>query len=362
MIEVASHIIYEFWIVLCEMSPYLLLGFFIAGLLSVMISPKKVQRHLGGEGFWPVIKATLFGVPLPLCSCGVIPVSASLRRQGAGKGATMAFLLSTPQTGADSIAVTYSLLGPVFALFRPLAAFFTGIVGGMLTKLLTKNGHREDPVESDNGQMDEDFSFRGIVTRVYRYSFITLPKDISKTLLTGLLLAGLISALVPEDFFAEFFTGGFTAMLAMMALGIPIYVCATASVPIAAVLIMKGVSPGAALVFLLTGPATNAATISTIWKILGKSSTVIYLAVVSVSALGSGLLIDYLYGSHVFTLKQMDMEMGMGIVKPVSAVILLVMLGYAVFRRDDHVEACGDTCCKTKAPRLHFMKKITQIW
>jgi uncharacterized membrane protein YraQ (UPF0718 family) len=126
---------HEFWEVLGEMAPYLLFGFLVAGILSVYISQKFVERHLGGRGFWAVLKASLFGIPLPLCSCGVIPVAASLRKQGAGKGAVTSFLISTPQTGVDSILVTLSLLGPVYAIFRPVASFIKGVIGGMAVSI-----------------------------------------------------------------------------------------------------------------------------------------------------------------------------------------------------------------------------------
>ena len=139
--EILTKVIYEFWGTFSDMAPYLLFGFFIAGLLSVFVSPEKVERHLGGNGIWPVLKASVFGVPLPLCSCGVIPVATSLRRHGASRGATTAFLLSTPQTGVDSIMVTFSLLGPVFAIFRPLAAFVTGTVGGVLVNIFGHSVH-----------------------------------------------------------------------------------------------------------------------------------------------------------------------------------------------------------------------------
>lgn len=344
----------EFWVVLCEMSPYLLLGFLIAGILSVAVSPRKVQRHLGGNGLWPVVKATLLGIPLPLCSCGVIPVSASLRRQGASRGSTVAFLLSTPQTGADSIMVTYSLLGPVFAVFRPLAALVTGIAGGLLTRWLAGNGE-ELKSGLQTGRENGNLPHGGnLWTRIYRYGFVTLPRDISKTLAVGLLLAALISVLVPDDFLSTYLDGGLVAMIVMMLFGIPVYVCATASVPVAAALILKGVSPGAALVFLLTGPATNAATISTIWKILGKRVTAIYLGVVAASALVSGILIDALFDTWIPTGGHVLMDMELSLFKQVSAVVLVLVLAYAVFWKQAEPDSC---CAGTPRPEnrtIHF--------
>ncbi|MBN1671390.1 MAG: SO_0444 family Cu/Zn efflux transporter [Kiritimatiellae bacterium] len=292
-----STLLLEFWNALSEMAPYLLVGFALAGALSVLVPPDIVERHLGGRGLGSVFKASLFGVPLPLCSCGVIPVAASLRRHGASKGATTSFLLSTPQTGVDSIFVTLSLLGPVFAVFRPLAALVTGVVGGFLVDRIDPNGAvpatAEDPACGDCSLLEGESRSR--LRRALRYGFVTLPRDIAKPILAGMTIAALIAAFIPDGFFGALIGSSFVAMLVMMAVGIPVYVCATASVPIAAALIAKGVSPGAALVFLMTGPATNAATLATIWKVLGRRTALIYLATVAVAALVFGALLDRVF-------------------------------------------------------------------
>ena len=204
MIEFAGKVAAEFWATVAEMSPYLLFGFFVAGLLSVLISQDFVERHLGGRGVWPLLKASVFGVPLPLCSCGVIPVSMSLHKHGASKGATISFLLSTPQTGVDSIFVTLSLLGPIFAIFRPLAAFVTGIVGGSLVDALTKAREGEDePRPKCTQECCSTDAAPGRFARAMKYGFVTLPRDIGKAMLVGLAVAALISAIVPEGYFAE---------------------------------------------------------------------------------------------------------------------------------------------------------------
>ena len=291
-------ILREFASVLGEMAPYLLFGFLAAGVLSVFVSAETVEKHLGGRGLGPVLKAAFWGVPLPLCSCSVIPVATSLRRHGASRGATAAFLLSTPQTGVDSILVTYGLLGLAFAIFRPLAAFVTGLVGGALVNTFGR-GNADDTADRPEACHEECCAHKkqpGRFVRAMHYGFVTLPRDIGKELIFGLLVAGLITALVPGDFFADAIGPGLLQMLLMMAVGIPIYVCATASVPIAAALILKGVSPGAAFVFLMTGPATNAATIATIRKILGTRSAVIYLLTVAGMSLVWGLLLDHVFG------------------------------------------------------------------
>ena len=332
MLEDIQNIAVDFWTVLGQMAPYLLLGFLTAGVLSVFISPAFVERHLGGRKFWSVVKASALGVPLPLCSCGVIPVSASLRRHGAGRAATTAFLISTPQTGVDSIFVTYSLLGGVFAIFRPLVALVSGFIGGAAVGTFDTNGDAEaDAPPKCEAACCSDADEGGRLRRALTYGFGTLPKDIAKPLLGGLAIAALISALVPANLFADYLGGGIGAMLVMMLIGIPVYACATASVPIAASMITAGVSPGAALVFLMTAPATNAATIATVWKVMGRRTALLYLGTVALTALGSGLLLDYIFTTHNISM-QMSHDMLPEWFKAASAIALVGLLGFAVFR------------------------------
>jgi len=342
MLDFVRQIIAGFWTTLAEMSPYLLFGFFVAGLLSALVSQRMVERHLGGPGLVPLLKATVFGIPLPLCSCGVIPVSMSLHKHGASRGATVSFLLSTPQTGVDSILVTYSLLGPVFAIFRPLAALVTGMVGGILVNLF---GHRPGPGDSPSDPPPEKCTdeccrgSRGTGRKLLNgmsYGFIRLPRDIGKPLLIGLAIAGVISAMVPEGFFAEHLGKGLPAMLVMMVIGIPIYVCASASVPVAAALILKGLSPGAALVFLMTGPATNAAGLATIWNTLGRRTAILYLLAVAACALAGGLVLDSLISTVDVRSATHIHEMAPGLLQHASAVFLLAILGYAFLKPKHH--------------------------
>jgi len=332
MFTILHNSLTEFWYILSEMAPYLLLGFFVAGVLSVIISAQKVERHLGGGGAWPVIKATLFGIPLPLCSCGVIPVAASLRQHGASRGATTAFLLATPQTGVDSIMVTFSLLGPVFAVFRPLAALLTGLFGGSLVSLLEERHIAQQTAPVCTDECCSPVKTRGPVARIFQYGFVSLPQDIGKALLIGLIIAGLISAVIPDDYLSGILGAGIGALLVMMLLGIPVYVCATASVPVAAALIAKGVSPGAAMVFLLTGPATNAAAITTIWKIMGRRTAVTYLLTVAVTALASGIFLDYIFRYQgPASMAAMPAMLPVPL-KTISAVVLMAILVATAWR------------------------------
>lgn len=329
--EIATNILLGLWNTLREMAPSLMFGFLMAGVISVFLSPAVVERHLGGSGFKPIVKASLFGVPLPLCSCSVIPVATSLRRHGASRGATTSFLLSTPQTGVDSIVVTYSLLGPVFAVFRPLAAFIVGLIGGTAVRFWGNGNGKNTGTEADCGCSGDNKTGGSVLARIFRHGFITLPRDIGKSLLVGLLIAGSIGTLLPPGFFSEYIGTGFPAMLVMMLLGLPVYVCATASVPIAAVMIAKGVTPGAALVFLMSGPATNAATIGAVWKIMGRRETLIYLATVAITALASGLLLDFLF--EITALPSIDAphRMTPSWLKTGSAIALIAITLYASY-------------------------------
>lgn len=331
--NVAKEIVLEFWAVFAEMSPYLLFGFFVAGLLSMLVSRQLVERHLGGRGLGPLVKASIFGIPLPLCSCGVIPVSMSLHKQGASKGSTISFLLSTPQTGVDSVLVTYSLLGPVFAIVRPLVALVTGVLGGLSVNLFGRSPVASAEPAQTESEPSKTMTWRDKLRDAMEYAFVTLPRDIGKPLLLGLAIAAVITALTPDDFFAEKLGHGLPAMLVMMVVGIPIYVCASASVPVAAALILKGLSPGAALVFLMTGPATNAAGLATIWHELGRRTAILYLATVALCALGAGLLLDALVTNTPIEIVSHAHEMIPTVVRNISAGLLLVFLSYGFYTR-----------------------------
>lgn len=334
MIDLVSRFGFALWDTLREMSPYLLFGFFMAGLLSVFVKPQFVERQLGGKGTLQVVKAAVFGVPLPLCSCGVIPVAASLRRHGASSAATTSFLISTPQTGVDSIMATLSLLGPVFAIFRPVAAFLSGLLGGVLVGAFgDKKGEAEAPrpvctAECCSGEK----SGKNPLWRALEYGFVTLPRDLAKALIVGIAIAAAISAIVPGNYLSAVLGGGIVSMLVMMAVGIPIYVCATASVPIAAALVAKGASPGAALVFLMTGPATNAATVTTVWKTMGKRVAAIYLVTVAFSAAVFGLLLDSLFDERGEALVSHAHSMIPGWLASAAAIALVIVLVAAMFK------------------------------
>ncbi|HPC97554.1 MAG TPA: permease [Bacteroidales bacterium] len=324
--------------ILAEMSPYLLLGFFFAGILHLLIPEKKVMKYLGGSNFISVLNASLLGVPLPLCSCGVIPTGLSFYRHGASKASTVSFLISTPQTGVDSIMVTWSLLGFPFAVIRPIVAFVTGLFGGLLTKKV--EGSAEEQVKgAENGKRIQPSGFWAWIRELFRYPFVEFMQDISKWLVLGILIAALISVVIPDNFFADKLPGNFAGMIMMLVLAIPVYICATASVPIAAVLIMKGLSPGAALVLLMAGPATNAATITMIAKTMGKKALFSYLTAIIAGALAAGSVIDYLLPSQWFAMTSHAAHAGHNHeilplwLKAGSAILLSVFVINALIRR-----------------------------
>lgn len=299
------------WEMLLDASVYVLFGLLVGGLLKVFLSPGLVAKHLGKGGAGPVFKAALFGIPLPLCSCGVLPMAAALKKQGASNGATTAFLISTPESGVDSISITYALLDPLMTVARPLAAFFSAMVAGLSQNILFPPSEQKDWLgESGSGKEDAcgaapqcssgseplPQSLAGRIRTGISYATGELWHNIAVWFLVGILLSGIITVLVPDTLLTRY-GGGLPAKLLMLVVGIPLYTCASASTPIAAALILKGVSPGAALIYLLVGPATSMASLTVLSGLLGRKATLHYLAALAASALFCGILLDHLYGS-----------------------------------------------------------------
>ena len=433
-----SGILLASWEIFVEAAPYLIFGFGIAGILNIVVPDQKIVDYLGTSAgkVRSVINASLAGLPLPLCSCGVIPAAMSIRKRGATRGATLSFLISTPQTGVDSIAITYALLDPLMTIFRPIATLVTALLAGLADNLLIgeepeKKGSKKkenpgkkaeilavstlvgvsaagkrcnspscgcsEPEVPGTGKTEypalntvssktmplelKPGSGKGVLpltlpsaTQVpesktsscgcghceqekneslpdgrikksvkeqflegLKYAYIELPGEIAKWMLIGILLAGIISYAVPETLIQEYLGGGLGSMLVMLVVGIPLYICATASTPLAASLVAKGMSPGTAFVFLLAGPATNAATITMVARFLGKRSAALYLGVISLCALGAGILLDWLYlklgVSATATLGSAG-ELLPESIKIGFAVLLLPLMLYGIFRRD----------------------------
>lgn len=288
----------EFWQTCLQMAPWLLFGFLMAGLVSVLFSPGTVMRLFGRERGWrAILTAVVIGVPLPLCSCGVLPVAAGLRKQGAGRGAVAAFLVATPQVGVDSIIATGGMMGWFFAITRPVSAILTGLVGGTLVDRFTRDA--SSAFTPDAAAPTAKKSLPGSLAAIIRYAFLTLARSIARPLLLGLTLSALITLFVPEDFFLSGLAStDWVAMPVMLVIGLPMYICSTASIPVALALIGKGLSPGAALVFLIVGPALNAASLTTLFKILGRTGALIHLTVVAGGALLSGIALNAINSFH----------------------------------------------------------------
>ncbi len=311
-------------------SPWLLLGLFIAGLIHSFIGESFIKEHLGGSGFIPVLKVTLFGIPLPVCSCSIIPIAAGLRKDGASKAATMSFLISTPTTGVDSIFITYGMLGGVFAVARPLAALIGGILIGVIVYLTEKNNQTRLIVEH---KKHPHLSLWDRIKSTFVYGFSVLPQDLSKTLLLGIAVGGALSALLPTDFASEYLSNPLIAYPLMIVVSVPIYICAVGSVPIAAALLMKGLIPGAALAFMIAGPATNTITMGFVGKKLGKKVFVIYLVSIIIIAVGGGLIMDiFLPAWSGHELMQRHDETSV-FLKIISTVLLLAIMGYSLFSK-----------------------------
>jgi hypothetical protein len=312
-------ILVESWNLFEEAAPYLFLGFAVAGLLHALVPDEKILKYLGKSAgkFRSAFNASLIGIPLPLCSCGVVPAALSLKNRGATKGATLSFLISTPETGVDSIAITYALLDPIMTVFRPIASMTTALFTGIAENIIgEKRDSKKSLLSSDNGSIalmqaptcsdsscschsgsatDENASVLIKIKNALRYSFVELLGDISAWLMVGILIAGIISYVIPDELIGDYLGGGVFSMILMLVIGIPLYICATASTPLAAALVSKGMSPGTAFVFLLAGPATNAATITMVTRFLGKRSAALYLTMIAVCSLAFGLLLDTIY-------------------------------------------------------------------
>lgn len=328
-----------------DAAPWLIVGIVAAGLVHALMPDGLLGKWLGGNGPWSVVKAALVGAPLPLCSCGVLPAAVGLRKDGASKGATVSFLIATPETGPDSVAISYALLGPVMAVVRPITAILSAIFSGLLTNIFILGERQTTPVEtpapvcasgcSDHCSIEKPHKQGALASRAWggvRYGFTDILDDIALWLAIGLVIAGVMSALVEPQALGAY-GSGIGAMLVMLAVGVPIYVCATASTPIAAGLIAVGVSPGAALVFLLAGPATNIATLGVVGKDLGVRALAGYLLGISLSAVASGLILDALLNAG-----NIDIQVQMAVasealpqgIMVVSAVLLAPFFVYSL--------------------------------
>ena len=339
------------------MAPYILFGLLFAGILHELVPDTLVTKHLGSENVGSVIKATLFGVPLPVCSCGVIPLATSIKKSGASKGATLSFLISTPITGIDSILATYGMFGWAFTIYRVVTSMMIAAVAGVLTNYLDREEEQPRPLFSaapasgfsmaplhskaevegsccSSGSCCENTQQRGFSLRAaLRYAFITLLGDIAKPLFWGLLIGALITVSIPKDLSTILIEHAWLSYLIAIAIAVPMYVCATASLPIAAALMLSGVSAGAAFVFLSAGPATNTVTIGVVKKMLGSRSLVIYLGTIVAGSMLFGFGLDYLFDiSDIDPRSLVHMHEEAGLIAVASSTVLWGLIGYFLLR------------------------------
>ena len=360
-----------------DMAPYLTLGILLAGFMHAFLSKDFVANHIGGNNVFSVLKAALFGVPLPLCSCGVVPTAVYLKNSGASKSAVLSFLISTPQTGVDSIAATWGMLGPLFAFFRAAAAFITGLAGGLADLIierteksssvnnnLSRSGSvlKEPSPDKIGFKTTEDRKYYGLfgkLRKIFDYAVFELLDDIAVNFLIGLIVAAVISLVIPENFFTgSFLSNPLISMLFMVIVGIPMYICSTSSIPIAVVMIAKGLSPGAAYVFLVAGPATNAASLAIITKALGRKTTVRYLVTIITGSLAFGFVMDLIYsriGLSPFggAEHHIHADQTEGVFSIAVSVLFLIMLSGVFYRK----LKAGKASRKNPGVTGHLMKE-----
>lgn len=346
------------------MAPYLILGFLLAGLMHAFVPNTLYRRYVGQNSFRSVFNAAMLGIPLPLCSCGVIPTAMSLRKEGASKGATISFLIATPQTGVDSIIATYSLMGLPFAVVRPIVALATALFGGCLVNKLDNTLNEtviSETKESTAGTPHRSFGEK-LKTALHN-AFVDMMQDIGKWLVVGLVVAGLITVFVPDSFFAVFADKPLLSMLLVLAFAIPMYLCATGSIPIAVALMLKGLSPGTALVLLMAGPAINAASILVISKVMGKKTLTLYLTSIISGAIIFGLGIDYLLPREWFTAPLAQMQSchhdGINYLHLGSFILLAILLMNAFIQRYRTPAPCA---CHGHHCACHSEKEDKEKW
>lgn len=399
--NVVLEFVREFITLFSEMAPFLLLGFLLAGILHVWVPNHLYVPKIAKSNFASVLWAALFGVPLPICSCGVIPTSIAIRKEGASKGASVSFLISTPATGVDSILATYSLLGLPFAILRPVAAFVTALFGGVLTNFATRRENAENAVVKssngsanpkherhnhehhhqdnehcdcgDHGDCDDDCecdcsehgcccdnrdvhdaSFTEKVKETFRYGLVNMVGDVSKWLMIGLVLGALISAFVPNELFLALREKPILCMVCVLLLAMPMYTCATGSIPLALALVAKGITPGAALVLLMAGPATSIASMLVVGKAFGKRTLAAYLFSIAFGAMFFGFIVDTFFMDTFLSamLPQGAADChgheALGVFDYVCAGLLAVFMLYAKFAHkccDGHCGCgCADSC------------------
>jgi uncharacterized protein len=334
------------------MAIYILLGLIFAGVLHELVPESLVTKHLGKESVASVLKATFFGIPLPVCSCGVIPLASSIKKSGASSGATLSFLISTPITGVDAILATFGMFGWIFTFYRVVTSMLIAIAAGILTNLydtpvsISRFSVKKPPEQSQKSCCSsaperKKFSLYG----VYQYAFGNLLGDIAKPLLWGLVLGALITVMIPSNLSAILIAHPYLSYFIVIAIAAPMYVCATSSLPIAAALMLSGVSPGAAFVFLTAGPATNTVTIGVVKEMLGKRALMIYLSVIVIGSVLFGVGLDMLFlVGEISVLEMIHLHEEASWIEIGSSFLLwglILSIFIKPFLKKEHIDCCS---------------------
>lgn len=334
------------WEMILLSSRGLLFGFGIAGILNVILPPSVVRRYLMKPGFGSTLKASAFGLPLPLCSCSVVPVGVALRRGGASRGATASFMISTPEIGVDSFILSYYLLGPFMAIIRTVAAFASALfVGSIIDAAHEEEPLPQSPVEArGKGRLctvdaappaASTLRWTARILAAVRYGYVELLDDLAVVLAVGIIAAAAISALVPDSAYAALNLGTLPSILLMLVISLPLYVCATSSTPLALAFLEKGVPLGAVLTFLLAGPASNVTTMLAIKKELGKKALIIYITGLAGMSVIFGVLAQYTLSLPALSMAASAVHVhgGHSLIDQVLGAILLTLLITALYRR-----------------------------
>lgn len=364
--ELAIKFANNFLILLDAMSIYIMIGLLIAGVLKQLIPDTFVSSHLGKDSIGSVVKATLFGIPLPVCSCSVIPLAQGLRKEGASKGAVQSFLISTPITGVDSILATYSLFGFVFTFFRVISSIIIAITVGLIQNFIQKDDNGViQKIESSCGcvSLKEEkriFSFKAVL----KYGYGTLFEDMAKALLIGLVLGTLFVTFTPKEYTQVLFENQILTYFVVILFSMPLYTCATASLPIAAAFMLQGMSPGAVFIFLTAGPATSAVTMSVVYKMLGKTSLIIYTVVIAILALLFGYCYDIFFKDLSLLSITLDND-DTSLINSLASLMMLLLIIYHLIKskfskKED--ECCGsdsvaESTCNSTLDKPNFSVK-----
>ena len=325
----------NFYTLTLDMAIYIIFGILFAGILKQIIPKDFVSKHLGDDNYSSVIKASLFGIPLPLCSCSVIPFATSLKKEGASSGSVLSFLISTPITGADSILATYAFFGWIFTIYRVITSLIIAIIAGILQNLFGKETivNKEECTSCccSNTTCSEEQNRKFSIKEVFNYAIFDIFKDFAKPLFWGLIAGSIITTFMPQNMMEYLSSNIFITYIIILVFSMPLYICATASLPIAAGLIASGLSGGAAFILLSAGPATNSVTMGVVYKTLGKKALIIYLGVIGIFSLLFAYIFDIYFANSLQGMVSSNSE-EFGLFSHIFAIIMLMMMAYFLIK------------------------------